>query len=168
MKSNGRRTLKMEKKTLIKRNEEILCVFFSSTKMKDYGAFGAVQLHSSEMRWESPDSVQSTCTLVHTYVQFAWLRTHYKNASDYYDDDHILWQHRIILAMAFSFSFFLSLREFVPAKPISFWFCNRFLCGSMPPSQIHVVPNQNQTKQDYSQDESLLNNDPLINDVLEL
>lgn len=31
----------------------------------------------------------------HMYVHFAWLRTHYKNASDYYDDDHILWQATI-------------------------------------------------------------------------
>lgn len=30
------------------------------------------------------------CAFMHAYVQFAWLRTHYKNASDYYyDDDHM-------------------------------------------------------------------------------
>lgn len=97
----------MKQKKLISSNEEIL--FFHQPKWKTLSHCEAnIELCSRlslspSLRLDQTGEFEPTCTFMLTYVQFAWLRTHYKNASDYYDDDHILWQqHCIILAMAFS------------------------------------------------------------------
>lgn len=103
MKSNERKTLKKKvqakgkgkpKKKKCSSNEEM--VF--SLSVCDQNLTRSIETeHLAREKERQGNSLRTTCAFMHTYVQFAWLRTHYKNASDYYDDDHILWHHRSLL-----------------------------------------------------------------------